>query len=251
VAFNFLSDEPREFFAVNGKRVAASPDKFGYVSIDRLWKNGDIVDVDLPVEVRKVVADQRVKDTRRRMAVERGPIVYCAEWPDVEGGKLLGLLVDPKSELKAQVDKGLFGGVTVIATEARSITNPTLPAKPVKLIPYYLWANRGAGEMTVWLSTGEYAIGDVGPAGGLILYDNPNYAKDGWRYLEAARSIRAPARRGLLPEAIEGAAARPLEPASRTRKTCWQPVQSQERGAAVQHVEPEWRRGWFLPRATN
>ena len=52
--------------------------------------------------------------------------------------------------------------------------------------PYYLWANRGAAEMTVWLPTRELAAGDIGPAGGWIFYVNPNFATDGWRYLEAA-----------------------------------------------------------------
>jgi hypothetical protein len=56
----------------------------------------------------------------------------------------------------------------------------------VRLIPYHLWANRGTGQMTVWLSTRDYAPGDIGPAGGFVFYVNPDYARDGWRYLEAA-----------------------------------------------------------------
>ena len=120
------------------------------------------------------------------MAVERGPIVFCAEWPDVEGGKVLDSLVDARTDLTASVDREFYGGVTVINGAARSTRAPTSAPKPIRLIPYYLWANRGAGEMSVWLSQEGYALGDTGPAGGLIFYENPNAAADGWRYLEAA-----------------------------------------------------------------
>jgi len=171
--------------SVNGKGVSAVPDANGYVSLAREWSNGDLVEIEFPIEVRRVTADQKVVQDRRRLAVERGPIVYCAEWPDVEGGRVLDLLLDANAELKPSVARD-FPGVTAIQTQARRITNPSLPARPVTLIPYYLWANRGKGEMSVWLSTAGYAMGDTGPAGGFIFYENPNYAADGWRYLEAA-----------------------------------------------------------------
>jgi DUF1680 family protein len=192
--------------SVNGRSVGTVPDAAGYVVLDRRWRNGDVVEVEFPVEVRRVVADPRVIHNRRRMAVERGPIVYCLEWPEVEGGGVLNLLFDSNVELKPSFERGFFGGVTVIDAEARSITNPALPPRPVRLIPYYLWANRGAGEMSVWLSTAGYAPGDIGPAGGYIFFENPNYATDGWRYLEAApfdQSAGAPW--GCFRRAIEGA----------------------------------------------
>jgi DUF1680 family protein len=172
--------------AVNGLQVNATPDKNGYVSLERVWKSGDVINVEFPMPVRRVQADARVKEARGRVAIERGPVVYCAEWPDVEGGKALDVLVDAKSPLKAVADKKLLGGVMTIQTAARSLTNADAAAKPLTLVPYYLWANRGAGEMAVWLPTREFVPGDVGPAGGFIFYVNPNAAKDGWRYLEAA-----------------------------------------------------------------
>ncbi|MGH7486057.1 MAG: hypothetical protein ACREMY_10725, partial [bacterium] len=177
--------EERPTVSINGQRVSAAPDSTGYVSLDRWWKNGDVVSVDFPVRVRRLSADSRVAQTRRRMAVERGPIVYCSEWPDADGGRPLTLLFDPDGDLRASVDTG-WNGATVINAQARSITNPSGQSKPVTLVPYYLWANRGAGEMTVWVSTAGYSIGDVGPAGGFIFYENPNHDRDGWRYLEAA-----------------------------------------------------------------
>ena len=179
------SDE-QTAISLNGAKVPYVVDRSGYVALRRNWKNGDVVEIAFPFQVRKIIANPKVKEDRGRMAVERGPIVYCAEWPDCEGGHVLGLLFDPKSELAASFDSQLFGGVSVIHGKAKSISNPASEPKPVKLIPYYLWANRGAGEMSVWLSKEEYALGDNGPAGGLIFYVNPNYAADGWRYLEAA-----------------------------------------------------------------
>jgi len=172
--------------AINGKSVSAVPDAKGYVSLSREWNNGDLVEIEFPVEARRVTADQKVPQDRRRLAVERGPIVYCAEWPDVDGGRVLDLLLEANAELKPSAGRDFAAGVTVIQAQARRITNPSLPATPVTLIPYYLWANRGKGEMSVWLSTAGYAMGDIGPAGGFIFYENPNYAADGWRYLEAA-----------------------------------------------------------------
>jgi hypothetical protein len=182
---------------VNGKPSSAIPDRFGYITIDRVWKTGDTIEVEFPIEIRRVVADARVRDARGRVAIERGPIVYCAEWPDCQGRKVFDLLIDDLGSAEEQIPprrlrssraapRSAPDDETVIHAAARSITNPAAPPSAVRLIPYHLWANRGAGEMSVWLSTRELAPGDVGPAGGFIFYVNPNYARDGWRYLEAA-----------------------------------------------------------------
>jgi hypothetical protein len=192
--------------SINGKTFAAVVDNSGYISFDRNWQDGDVIEIEFPFEVRRVIAHPRVKENRGRMAVERGPIVYCAEWPDATGGQVLDLLFDARTELRPSFEKEFFGGVAAIATEARKIGNPSAAAKPVRLIPYYLWANRGAGEMSVWLSRAEYAVGDTGPAGGLIFYQNPNYTTDGWRYLEAAPYDQsAGAKWGCFRKAIAGA----------------------------------------------
>lgn len=235
--------------SVNGKSISAVPDKTGYVSLSRLWNNGDVVEVEFPVEVRKVVADQRVAHNRRRLAVERGPVVYCAEWPDAEDRRVLDLLFDATAELKPSVDKGFYGGVTVIETQARRISNPSLPARPVKLIPYYLWANRGAGEMSVWLSTGGYAPGDTGPAGGYIFHENPNYAADGWRYLEAAPFDQSEgAEWGCFRRAIAGA--RGTAVGMGKQNTLDMLAGCTEPGTAAHlcaNLSVNGVRGWFLP----
>ncbi len=171
---------------VNGKSVPATPNSQGYVSLQRTWRQGDVVDVVFPMGVRKVVANAKVIDNRGRMAIERGPIVYCTEGPDFAGGKVLTALVAPEVDLKPSLDPGLLGGTVVLQTVAANVNAPENIAAPIRLIPYHLWANRGVNEMAVWLSTRPYQVGDVGPAGGLIFYVNKNYASDGWHYLEAA-----------------------------------------------------------------
>jgi hypothetical protein len=239
----------RAVVSVNGTQVAARPDKAGYVTLERVWKNGDRIEVELPLEPRWVVADERVRETRGRMAVERGPIVYCAEWPDVDGEKVLELLFDAKSELATEVARGFSDGATVIRATARRITAPSSDARRVTLIPYHLWANRGAGEMSVWLPTREYAPGDVGPAGGFIFYVNPNYAVDGWRYLEAAPYDQsAGAKWGCFRRAIPGA--RGTAVGTGRRNTLDMLAACAERGTAADlsaNLTVNGVGGWFLP----
>jgi uncharacterized protein len=235
--------------SVNGRRATVVPDRTGYVALDRVWTNGDVIDVDFPIEVRQVVADRRVKDDRGRIAIERGPIVYCAESPDVEGGRVLETLVDARREMTASIDRELFSGITIINAEARRITHPSLPPRPVRLIPYHLWANRAAGEMAVWLSNVEYAIGDTGPAGGTIFYENRNYAADGWRYLEAAPFDQsAGAQWGCFRTAIAGARGTAVGTGRQNTKdilaACADPHTAAGLCAAYML---NGVRGWFLP----
>jgi hypothetical protein len=235
--------------SVNGKAVSAVPDRTGYVTLERVWQNGDLIEIEFPLEVRQVVADSRVRDSRGRVAIERGPIVYCAEWPEAPDGRALDLLLDSASELKPSFDESLFGGVTVIAAQARRMTNPSLPPQPIKLIPYYLWANRGAGEMSVWLPTREYEPGDTGPAGGFIFYKNPNSAADGWRYLEAAPVDQsAGAKWGCFRRAITGS--RGTAVGTGKKNTEEMLAACPERGTAADmcaNYSLNGVRGWFLP----
>jgi hypothetical protein len=172
--------------SLNGKLVTTSIDALGYVSLDRTWRPGDSVEIEFPFDTHLITADPRSKENRARVAVQRGPIVFCCEWPGAPNHRALTVLYDPKTPLTPHWDDKFFGGATVLETHARSISNPAASPEAIRLIPYHLWANRGPGEMSVWLSTKDYQPGDIGPAGGYVFYQNPNYAKDGWRYLEAA-----------------------------------------------------------------
>ncbi len=100
----------------------------------------------------------------------------------------------------ARAGRRAHGGATLVQMRARRMAIRAARRQPVTLIPYHLWANRGAGEMTVWLPTREYIVGDIGPAGGVIFYVNPNHAADGLA-LSRGGAGRSERRRemGLLP----------------------------------------------------
>ncbi len=139
---------------VNGEPVALGLDK-GYALIKRTWRSGDVVELGLPMPVRRVVANEAVEADRGRVAVERGPLVYCAEWTDNDG-RVSNLVLPDGATLAAEARPDLLNGVVVIKGEAEAVSEKAgkivSEKKPVTLIPYYAWANRGKGEMAVWLA---------------------------------------------------------------------------------------------------
>ncbi len=180
--YRYLDQAPggqQPTLSVGGEAVPLDV-KDGYVTIDRAWQPGDRVTLDLPMPVRRVVANDQVVPDRGRVALMRGPIVYCVEWPEVEGGKVLDLVLPDNSPLAAEWKPDLLGGVEVVtgkgyrllrdipATDepSEATSKPTHPAlqhvasaesfelKPVPFtaIPYYAWAHRGKGEMEVWIA---------------------------------------------------------------------------------------------------
>jgi DUF1680 family protein len=233
---------------ISGKRAQAIPDSLGYVTLDRVWKDGDTIAIEFPFAVKRVVADERVRADRGRMAIERGPIVYCAEWPDCDGGHVFDLLVDERAVLTPTVDREL-GGATVLATTALSTSNTARAAKPVRLVPYHLWANRGAGEMSVWLATRELKPGDVGPAGGFIFYVNPGYGTEGWRYLEAAPFDQSSgARWGCFRRAIQGARGTAVGTGKQNTADILSACNDLETAASLcANASINGFSGWFLP----
>jgi DUF1680 family protein len=139
---------------VNGEPADLNLDK-GYALIVRTWKPGDVVELSLPMPVRRVEAHEAVEADRGRVAIERGPLVYCAEGID-NGGRVSNLVLPDGAALAAEPRPGLLGGVVVIKGEAEAVSEKAgkivTEKKPVTLIPYYSWANRGRGEMAVWLA---------------------------------------------------------------------------------------------------
>lgn len=143
------SEKPEVKLAVNGKPVAVKLAK-GFAVIDREWKSGDTVTLDLAMPVRRVVAHPAVTENVGKFAVERGPLVYCAEGADNEG-KVLDKTPGGDARFEAQEQSDLFGGIVTI--QAR----PHRDGDALTLIPYCLWANRGANEMAVWFASGTTA----------------------------------------------------------------------------------------------
>jgi len=139
---------------VNGMPVNYKIEK-GYAVISRKWKKNDNVEVNLPMDVRRVVANASVPEDIGKIALQRGPIMYCAEWKDNNG--LASNLIVPKDVVfKTQYEHDLLNGVMVLKADVKSINvDPSgqsinTQAATLTAIPYYSWANRGKGEMIVW-----------------------------------------------------------------------------------------------------
>ena len=139
---------------VNGEKVESELQN-GYFCINRTWKKGDVVRVHFDMEPRTVKANYKVEADRGRISIERGPIVYCAEWPDNDFDVLSILMNrEPKFEVVERPD--LLYGLNQLTTDAQVLNyddNGRLVAEDVKLtlIPYYAWCHRGSGSMAVWL----------------------------------------------------------------------------------------------------
>jgi hypothetical protein len=150
------ASKERPSLSVNGTPVAIKTAN-GYARIERNWKAGDVIELNLPMPVRKVVAHDRVLDDKGRVALERGPLVYCVEWPD-NGGGALNLVVPDNAVFKGEFQPNLLNGVTVVTGRAQAVVRAAdgvaTRTEPHDLvaIPYYAWANRGMGEMTVWIA---------------------------------------------------------------------------------------------------
>lgn len=144
---------------VNGEEVAGALDK-GYLAIDRKWKKGDRVELGFPMEPRFVAARPEVEADRGRLAVQRGPLVYCAEWPDNDFA-FGAAVVNPEMPMTTR-SSDMLGGVTIIDVPAQLVErrDGRLGLRDVKLamIPYYAWAHRGKGKMAVWLAAEPSAV---------------------------------------------------------------------------------------------
>jgi DUF1680 family protein len=140
---------------INGSNTSYKLDK-GYIVFDRNWKKDDKVSLLLPMPVRRVTADQRVVADADKVAFQRGPLVYCAEWPDNNEKKVLNLVVGTESKITPVFDPTFFNGMYVLKAAgqatSRTLENGIKASDvEVKLIPYFAWAHRGAGEMMVWI----------------------------------------------------------------------------------------------------
>jgi hypothetical protein len=139
---------------VNGLPVAIRLER-GYAVVIRDWAAGDTIDLHLPMPVRRVVAHPAVKADEGRAAIERGPLVYAAEFAD-NGGRVTNLVLDDQAALEAAWRPDLLNGVMTVAGRATAIRMrngaPMSETAPLTLIPYYGWAHRGRGEMAVWLA---------------------------------------------------------------------------------------------------
>ncbi len=122
---------------INGEAIDAVAEN-GYYTLSREWKAGDVVNLEFPMEVRKVIANPLVEENKDKMSLEYGPIVYAVEEVDNKGD-FDNIKLASNDQFQVEMQPDLLGGVS-------TISNDNLTA-----IPYYAWSNRGVGKMKVWL----------------------------------------------------------------------------------------------------
>ena len=188
--------------SVNGEAVTAEAEK-GYVAITRTWKAGDIVRIDMPMEIRMTEADPNVEANQGRIALQRGPIVYSIETAgnaqlnaDIENFSPLNFVIPRDAELTATYQENLLNGVVEITGDVKYDDNGTLRDAKLQAIPYYAWNNRGndgvegqnnCSQMLIWTKTTGASVkigGDsqLQPGESVVLsalaagLDNPSYS---------------------------------------------------------------------------
>ena len=150
---------------VNGEKVTQAIQPGSYCELRRRWSAGDMVELDLPMQVVLMESHPLVEENRNHVAVMRGPLVYCLENKDLPKGVAIeNVRIERDAKWKVRHEANLLHGVTVLETQAKVVPQakdadalyrrmPVANADPIslRLIPYYAWSNRGVSEMTVWL----------------------------------------------------------------------------------------------------
>ncbi len=158
----FASKDPAPVkIMLNGKPYAYTLSN-GYAIVKNNWKKGDVITLSLPMPVRYITAHQQVAANRDKTAIQRGPLVYCTEWADIKDGHVLNLVLDTKKALKPECRPGMLNGIVALTGEASSVIRNSdgktgISQETITAIPYFAWANRGSGEMAVWLATQQTA----------------------------------------------------------------------------------------------
>lgn len=148
--------EQKISMTINGATASYEVEK-GYARIEREWKAGDTIELNLPMPVRRVVASDQVADDRGMVALERGPLVFCAEQTDNPGG-VFNLLLPENAGLEFAYWQNLLGGIGMITGKAIALrrgvdrTSIVMQTQNFTAVPYYAFGNRSQGEMSVWLA---------------------------------------------------------------------------------------------------
>jgi uncharacterized protein len=155
--YKFKNEEHQNVEIKVNERAVKLSEKNGYAVITRIWKKGDKVELNLPMSVRVLRADEHVTADKEKIAVQRGPFVYCAEFADNKGAHVLNLVANETKATRSVYNPALLNGVETINLSAsnskRGPGNSVIldNEQDATLIPYFAWSNRGSGEMMVWI----------------------------------------------------------------------------------------------------
>ena len=156
--YSFTDKAKAYTISINGKKVNATQ-LDGYATILHDWKTGDVVEINFPMDVRRVKANDNVEDDRGKLAIERGPIMFCLEGKDQVDSIVFNKFIPDGTSMEATYDADLLNGVMVLTGTAKEIEKDgSMKEVPFKAIPYSTWNNRGADQMAIWIpEAAEYA----------------------------------------------------------------------------------------------
>jgi DUF1680 family protein len=140
---------------VNGEKINYIMQK-GYAIINRIWKKDDKITIDFPMNVQKITANDKVKADNGRLALQRGPIVYCLEGVDQKDSGVQSLVADTNAVINTLYNPNKLNGITELtfagyAVSRNAAKDIVKKEQTLTAIPYYSWNNRGSGEMEVWI----------------------------------------------------------------------------------------------------
>ncbi len=148
---------------VNGEATGVDLMPGTFATINRIWKAGDTIVLDMPMEATLIEGHNRIEEVRNQVAVKRGPIVYCIETPDLpKGTSILDVYLNGNTPLEVLHKPEFLGGVTTVNVELllrkdkngdmyQTVTKPNFEPFKTQLVPYFAWSNRGQAEMTVFI----------------------------------------------------------------------------------------------------
>ncbi|TWU42355.1 glycoside hydrolase family 127 protein [Novipirellula artificiosorum] len=148
---------------VNGKDAGVETTAGMYAKIQRPWKAGDVVTLQMPLEAKLIVGHPLIEEVRNQAAIKRGPVVYCIETPDLpQDTSILDVYLPSDIKLQTQQDPAFRDGLTTLGGNVllrsdhsqdiyTTLKDPNWKTIPTQFVPYYAWSNRGTAEMTVWM----------------------------------------------------------------------------------------------------
>lgn len=149
--YAYVADGSKYKIALNGKTI--TPEIVdGYATIVRKWSADDVVTLELPMEVRQVKAHDKVEDDKNKLAIERGPVVYCLEGIDQCDSTVFNKFIPAGTHFETMFESDLLNGVVTISGKANEVQQDGSVKEVVfKAVPYSVWNNRGTGQMAVWI----------------------------------------------------------------------------------------------------
>ncbi|MCB0520721.1 MAG: glycoside hydrolase family 127 protein [Lewinellaceae bacterium] len=152
-------DDSKVYIFLNGKSLPVTI-RHGYAIMERKWKKGDQVEIALPMPVRQVAANSKVAADADRLALQRGPLMYCLEGKDQPDDRILNIMVNDLDDISTKFEPDMLGGLPTLSFDGFLVKKKSAPDQGdlqkmrLKAIPYFAWANRGMDNMLVWLPNG-------------------------------------------------------------------------------------------------